>query len=80
MSGLVHISLYRGRDEAWIQGGKYGLIVAADTADRTAHGHLTRYPGAADTVAVSLPIGDRDGFKYTVLHGGSCTPDEMVGI
>ncbi|KAF5122512.1 hypothetical protein E5D57_012993 [Metarhizium anisopliae] len=80
MSGLVHISLYRGRDEAWIQGGKYGLIVAADTADRTAHGHLTRYPGAADTVAVSLPIRDRDGFKYSVLHGGSCTQDEMVGI
>ncbi|EFY84552.1 hypothetical protein J3459_013583 [Metarhizium acridum] len=80
ISGLVHISLYKGKDEAWIQGGKYGLIIAADTADRTTHGHLTRYPSAADTVAVSLPIKDRDGFKYSVLHQGPCTEDEVVGL
>lgn len=76
----MHISLYKGDDEVWIQGGKYGLIIAADTADRTTHGHLTRYPSAADTVSLSIPIKDRDNFKYRVLHSGPCKEEEMVGI
>ncbi|KHN95780.1 uncharacterized protein MAM_06392 [Metarhizium album ARSEF 1941] len=80
ISGLAHISLYKGRDEAWIQGGKYGLLIAADTADLTEHGHLTRYPSAADTVSVTFQIKDRQSFKYSLLHQGPCTQDEMVGI
>jgi hypothetical protein len=79
-SGLAHISLYKGDEEVWIQGGKYGLLIAADTADRTAHGHLTRYPSAADTVALTVPIKDREGFKYKVLHPGPCREDDMIGI
>jgi hypothetical protein len=79
-SGLIHISLYRGGDEAWIQGGKYGLIIAADTADRTTHGHLTQYPSAADTIALQIPIKDKDAFKYRVLHSGACREEEMTGL
>ncbi|KAG6039324.1 hypothetical protein E4U41_002897 [Claviceps citrina] len=80
MSGLAQISLYEGDDEVWLHGGKYGLIIAADTADRTTHGHRTQYPSAADTVALSLPIQDREGFKYNVLHSGPCRESDMTGL
>ncbi|KZZ96484.1 hypothetical protein AAL_03713 [Moelleriella libera RCEF 2490] len=79
-TGLAHITLYKGTQEAWVQGGKYGLIIAADTADCTTHGHRTRYPGAADTVSLEIPFRDRRAFKYKVLHPGACFPAETFGI
>jgi hypothetical protein len=72
--------LYKGTEEVWIQGGKYGLIIADDTAGRTEHGHLTRYPSAANTIALQIPIEDRENFKYKVLHKGACREEEMTGI
>ena len=57
-SGLAHVTLPNSSDEAWIQGGKYGLIVAADTPDVSGDGHFTEYPGDADTVALQVPLKD----------------------
>lgn len=80
ISGLAHISLHAGDEEVWVHGGKYGLLIAADTADRSAHGHRTRYPSASDTVSLEIPIRDRDSFKYKVLHSGACHESETTGI
>lgn len=63
-----------------MHGGKYGLIIAADTADRSARGHRTRYPSGSNTVALEIPIRDRDSFKYKVLHSGACHESETTGI
>lgn len=63
-----------------MHGGKYGLILAADTADRTTNGHRTQYPSAADTIAIELPVRDPDALKYTVLHPGACRESEMTGL
>jgi len=52
LSGLVHVTLPNSTGEAWITGGKYGLIVAADR-DAT-DGHFTRYPSAEDTIALQV--------------------------
>lgn len=80
LSGLAKISLYEGDEEVWLHGGKYGLIIAADTADRTREGHRTEYPSAADSIAMEIPIRDREGFKYTVLHSGACRESDMTGL
>ncbi|KAJ6443755.1 small secreted protein [Purpureocillium lavendulum] len=79
-SGLIHITLPNGTDEAWIQGGKYGLIIAADTADVSTHGHRTRYPSAADTVGIQFPIKPGTKFEYKRLHHGPCREAEMTGL
>ncbi|UNI19360.1 hypothetical protein JDV02_005546 [Purpureocillium takamizusanense] len=79
-TGLIHITLPHGSDEAWVQGGKYGLIIAADTADVSKHGHRTRYPSAADTIGVQFPIKSGSDFKYKLLHHGACHETEMTGL
>ncbi|KAL8317561.1 hypothetical protein RB597_001111 [Gaeumannomyces tritici] len=79
-SGLVHITLPGSADDAWIHGGKYGLIVAADTRDVSALGHRTEYPSAADTVALQVPIAEGSTFEHRLLHRGACTAMEMSGF
>lgn len=80
VSGLIHLSLHRGDDEAWIQGGKYGLIAAADTSDVSRHGHSTTYPSDADTVALAFPLAPDEKFEYTILRNGPCKEEDMIGL
>ena len=35
LSGLIHLTLPNSTQEAWVVGGKYGLIFAGDTADKS---------------------------------------------
>lgn len=79
-SGLIHITLPNSTDDVWIHGGKYGLIIAADTSDVSALGHRTEYPSAADTVALQVPIAQGTKFNHRVLHQGACTENEMAGF
>ena len=81
----------RERDEnaesaasVWIHGGKYGLILALDTADVSTSGHITTYPGAADTVALQVPFS-AEGYQTLldsrkVLYAGGCKESEFVGL
>ncbi|KAK3319993.1 hypothetical protein B0T19DRAFT_404524 [Cercophora scortea] len=62
-TGLIHITLPNGTDEAWIHGGKHGLIIAADTREVSAHGHRTQYPGNAATIALQVPLRDDAAFR-----------------
>ena len=52
LSGVVHVTLPNSTEEAWITGGKFGLIVAADRD--ASDGHISRYPSAEDTVALQV--------------------------
>lgn len=79
-SGLIHITLPNSTDDVWIHGGKYGLIVAADTRDVSTLGHRTEYPSAADTVALQVPIAEGSKFNHRILHPGACTEQEMAGF
>lgn len=83
-SGLAHITLpnttITPTTEAWIQGGKYGLILAADTPNVSRYGHITMYPSDADTVAMQVPFADGKVPDHEVLHEGPCGWAEMVGI
>lgn len=58
-------------------GGKYGLIIAADTASVSEKGHLTRYPG--ETTTVGLQIRMKDGIipEHVILHTGACRMVEL---
>ncbi|KAF2145856.1 uncharacterized protein K452DRAFT_265228 [Aplosporella prunicola CBS 121167] len=68
-SGLAHLSLPHGADEAWILGGENGLIVAVDT---TGSGHRTRFPSDETTISLFLPFLDARVPPHEVLSEGPC--------
>ncbi|KAI0842020.1 hypothetical protein F5Y06DRAFT_258836 [Hypoxylon sp. FL0890] len=80
VTGLIHLSLPNGTDEAIVNGGRYGLIFADDTSDISGWGHRTQYPGGDETVAIQIPVKDNVRPPYKVLHGGACTLGETVGV
>lgn len=79
-SGLIRLSVPNTTEEAWVVGGKYGLIFAKDTADKSQFGHLTEYVSDADTIAMTMPLAEGQSLKHTVLHCGACTWEEMAGL
>ena len=72
-SGLVNES----SDEAWITGGKYGLIFADDVG--TSNGHLTTFPSNDETVLLTFATAGGAVPEHDVLHEGPCGWEETVG-
>lgn len=64
--------------EAWITGGKYGLIFADDVA--TTNGHLTTFPGNDETALLTFATGGGAVPEHEVLHEGACGWDETIGL
>ncbi|GFF26867.1 hypothetical protein IFM61606_05484 [Aspergillus udagawae] len=78
LSGLAHVTLPHSDDEAWILGGKHGMILALDTADVSADGHYTEYPSDEATVAMTVPLKDEDEEPaHRVLYQGACKATEV---
>jgi hypothetical protein len=78
MSGLVHIRIPNSTTEAWIQGGKYGFIVAADTKGVSKLGHITDFPGGDDTVIAQFPTIGGKMPEHVVLYDGPCGLAELI--
>lgn len=76
LSGLAHITLPNSTAEAWIPGGKNGAILALDTADVSALGHITKYPSQESTIALQIPLGQGIP-SHRVLHAGACKGEEL---
>ena len=79
-SGLIRLSVPNTTQEAWVVGGKYGLIFAQDTAATSKYGHLTEYVSDEDTVVIVVPLATGHSLKHKVLHDGGCTWAEMSGL
>lgn len=85
MSGLAHIrtphsGLPKEQSEVWIQGGKYGVLIAADLKSEAKYGHVTEFPSAADTVIAESPFAGGKEPGHQVLYVGPCRMGEMVGL
>ncbi|KAF2100232.1 hypothetical protein NA57DRAFT_73842 [Rhizodiscina lignyota] len=80
LSGLVHIRLPDSRHEAWVQGGKYGIIIAADTKNLSMTGHVTDFPGNDETVIAELPFAGGMVPDHEVLYAGPCKMKDLIGI
>lgn len=65
---------------AYITGGGFGAIFAADTAEASDHGHITRYPGISETIALQIPTKDGKIPKHNVLHNGPCLAKDVTGL
>ena len=75
LSGLAHVTLPDGSDEAWIVEGVNGLIVAADTMGV---GHHTAYPSDKETVALQIPFAAGVVPRHEVLKQGACHSSSQV--
>ncbi|OCL15472.1 hypothetical protein AOQ84DRAFT_278891 [Glonium stellatum] len=85
LSGLVHIripnsTLSPEQSEAWIVGGKYGILIAADTVDVSKAGHVTEFPSSDDTVIAQFPIPGNKVPEHRLLYTGPCKMEELVGL
>lgn len=81
----MHISLPNAtgpssETEAYVQGGKYGIIIAADTRNLSRNGHITDFAGDDTTVIVELPVVGNVAPPHTVLHRGACRLEDLQGL
>ncbi|KAB8254133.1 hypothetical protein BDV32DRAFT_132913 [Aspergillus pseudonomiae] len=76
LSGLAHITLPNGADEAWVMEGVNGLLVAADTVGE---GHYTDYPSDKTTVALQIPFENGIIPPHKIVHLGACkSPNQII--
>lgn len=71
LSGEAHITVPDSTTEAFVDGGKNGVIFAADIANVSANGHSTNYPSGEETRVLQIPTGGTIP-QHTVLHSGPC--------
>lgn len=76
MAGEAVVSLPNSTRKATIQGGRYGLILAADTANASKFGHITKYPSTSETVAIQIPAANNEIPSHSVLYEGACRHEE----
>ncbi|MCJ1325583.1 hypothetical protein MMC10_002246 [Thelotrema lepadinum] len=79
-SGRAHISLPNSTEKAIVHGGKRGLLIAADTADISEHGHNTTYPSDENTISINIPTKNGKIPKHTCLYRGPCKDTEMLSL
>lgn len=85
MAGQVHIvtpssGLPDELNEVYIEGGRYGWLIAADTADVAAEGHVTDFPSDQRTIIAQFPLRDNQAPAHSVLHDGPCTKEDYAGL
>lgn len=77
LSGLIHITLPSSSYEAWVTGGRYGIIYADDV---NTTGHHTTFPSGDETVLLGIPTADGKQPEHMVLHEGPCGWEDLVGL
>ncbi|KAL4894297.1 hypothetical protein BDV59DRAFT_16806 [Aspergillus ambiguus] len=75
LSGLAHITLPEGHDEAWVMEGVNGLLVAVDYAGM---GHYTTYPSDKTTIALQVPFEDGRIPEHIVIRSGACKSSSQI--
>ncbi|CAJ2509353.1 Uu.00g143790.m01.CDS01 [Anthostomella pinea] len=80
-SGLAYITVPSNDSVgAYVTGGEFGLIFAADTADVSTEGHRTQYPSSTQTIGLQLPTLNGEVPAHDVLHSGPCITGEVSGL
>lgn len=85
MAGQVHVrtpnsGLAADKNEAWISGGRYGWLIAADTADIAKDGHVTEFPSDEKTIIAQFPLKGNKPPKHSILHTGPCKWEDFEGL
>lgn len=65
---------------AYVSGGEFGLIFAADTPALSRHGHRGQVVGNTEAIVLQIPTADGKIPDHAVLHVGPCCSEEVVGL
>ncbi|CAJ2508770.1 Uu.00g137960.m01.CDS01 [Anthostomella pinea] len=80
-SGLAYTTVPGNNSAgAYMTGGEFGLIFAADTADVSTEGHRTQYHSNTQTIGIQLPTLNGETPAHDVLHSGPCVTGEVSGL
>jgi hypothetical protein len=80
MAGSAYMTVPGNSTGFYINGGEFGVVFEADTADISRQGHRSRYVGVSEVVAVQVPPSDGKIPEHTLLYHGFCQPEDLVGI
>ncbi len=75
LSGVAHVTLPFGTDDAFVVGGSDGLILAVDV---TGSGHNTSYPSNQQTRALQIPFTNGIIPPHVVLNAGPCNVSDQL--
>ena len=75
LSGVAHVTLPYGTDDAYVVGGPDGAIIAVDA---TGTGHNTSYPSNMETRALQIAFTDGIIPPHEVLNAGACNATDQV--
>ncbi|KJZ76309.1 hypothetical protein HIM_04391 [Hirsutella minnesotensis 3608] len=79
LSGQAVVTIPGTDEEAIIEGGANGLIIAVDTSDVSKEGHRTTYPGDTPTVALQLPFPGGKIPPHKMRKEGVVANNDVVG-
>jgi hypothetical protein len=77
LSGSVEITFPNSSAAHVFHGGKHNIIFAADTADRSAFGHISTVLGE-DLESIMVPLVGGGVPEHVVLHDGVCGVGELA--
>ena len=76
LSGSVILTIPKTKQQARLDGGKYGLLIAIDTTERSQDGHISS-TGPEELTALQIPTENGRIPSHKVLHQDQCQPSEL---
>ena len=80
VTGCAHITVDATHQEAWIWGGRYGMLWAGDPVHLSKHGHSTEYPCSDESITLAMmsPYGIEP--EHKIIREGQCLQEDMLGL
>lgn len=77
-SGSATFTFPNNSENAVVEGGRNGLILATDIKQTGSIGHIATYAKNTLTSGVALPVKDNNVPEHKVLYRGACKGIELV--
>lgn len=73
---MLHITIPNSTEEAFLLGGRNGLVFVGDKPELSLQGHITSNPSEEPALTIQIPTANGKLPKHRLLHKGICTGDE----
>lgn len=77
LSGILRVTIPNSPQQATVYGGKYGLIIAVDTANVSKIGHVSSTIGKEELTALMIPTENGKIPPHKVIHRGACEKHDL---
>lgn len=77
LSGTLRVTIPNSSQQVTVPGGKYGLIIAVDTAHVSKTGHVSSIIGKEELTALMMPTANGKIPPHKVIHGRACEKRDL---